>query len=135
MRKTTVLLLLALAIALALPGVAGAASNDHVYRRDNEEYPFHWGADLFEERSQIYDNDLAVASAVLSWGVEVSEKQQIQDLFAGLRIENLYTGCYDGGQSYKTWQEWGWGFQDGVQYFRADPRDRSGDISFNLTGK
>ncbi len=114
MRKTTVLLLLALAIALALPGVAGAASNDHVYRRDNEEYPFHWGADLFEERSQIYDNDLAVASAVLSWGVEVSEKQQIQDLFAGLRIENLYTGCYDGGQSYKTWQEWGWGFQDGV---------------------
>lgn len=75
---------------------------------------FIWGPGLFSNKAQMYNNELALASAVLSYGLESTIKDNIQSLFHTFQLDDLFIGCYDGDYSYKRWDEWGWGFEDGV---------------------
>ena len=91
-------------------GFTPEPDQEKTFWKEGKGIDYKWGPGLFKERSQIYNNELALAAGVLSWAIEDERTVEISNLFKELGITNGKYCCYKYDRDkknalrYKLWE-------------------------------
>ena len=79
-----------------------------VFEKEGKRFNYTWGPGLFQQRAQIYNNDLAVTAGVLSWAIENPARLDMGNEFNTLDIYDRMYCCYNFNHkgNEKRYMEW-----------------------------
>ncbi len=75
---------------------------------EDTDFSVYWDPQLFAADASVYQNQLALLAAGLSWRCEMGDSRTMEELLKAIGVKEHFCGCYDPGweKSGKRYQKW-----------------------------